>query len=400
MPKSVMLSKNESKSVNTKKRALEVPINSGPLFMYIGETSRSAYERGHEHLKDLEFKRGKSHYLRHAVEHHPTVPPESLKFCMKILSCHKSAFERQIREAVMIDINAGPNLMNSKLEYSRCAIPKMSINLGNNKNQEDPLITKEKSTLEKIKMLYKSENKRTEIETHSEIPNKRARIEDQIIEGDYENDGQTNQEIETLSLVSPNFNHSNKKSKNKDNSNLGTASKVAKSIVPKVKKVPRKKIKLKLSPVKKSSVPKLGTEKRSPAPILATEKRSTNPILAAENGSPDPKLDAENGSTDAETGYMSNCVKSKSISGLHKELVSSPSLKTVKVKALIMNFENNVTNFHQGPKKESLSDAFVTLMNSKGYTQKKTPKRKPKRLLSENTTGKKDTVMDNWLKKF
>ena len=101
---------------------------------------------------------------------------------------------------------------------------------------------------------------------------------------------------------------------------------------------------------------------------------------------------------------MSNCVKSKSISGLHKELVSSPSLKTVKVKALIMNFENNVTNFHQGPKKESLSDAFVTLMNSKGYTQKKTPKktpkRKPKRLLSENTTGKKDTVMDNWLKKF
>ena len=112
------------------------------------------------------------------------------------------------------------------------------------------------------------------------------------------------------------------------------------------------------------------------------------------------KLDAENGSTDAETGYMSNCVKSKSISGLHKELVSSPSLKTVKVKALIMNFENNVTNFHQGPKKESLSDAFVTLMNSKGYAQKKTPKRKPKRLLSENTTGKKDTVMDNWLKKF
>ena len=138
---------------------MEVHTTSGPLFIYIGETSRSAYERGHEHLKDLEFKRGKSHYLRHAVECHPTVPPENLKFYMKILSCHKSAFERQIREAVMIDMNAGPNLMNSRLEYSRCAIPKMSINLGNTKKQEDPLITKERSTLEKIKMLYKSENR-------------------------------------------------------------------------------------------------------------------------------------------------------------------------------------------------------------------------------------------------
>ena len=135
------------------------------------------------------FKRGKSHYLKHAVECHPTVPPENLKFYMKILSCHNSAFERQIREAVMIDMNAGPNLMNSRLEYSRCAIQKRSINLGNTKKQEDPLITKEKSTLEKIKMLYKSENKRTEIETHSEIPSKKVRIEDQIIEGADDNDG-------------------------------------------------------------------------------------------------------------------------------------------------------------------------------------------------------------------
>ena len=101
--------------------------------------------------------------MRHAVEVHPTVPLDKLKFRMKILSCHKSAFERQIREAVLIDMHSGPNLMNSKLEYSRCALPKMSINLGNKKS-EDPIISKEKSTLEKIKFLYKSENKRAESE--------------------------------------------------------------------------------------------------------------------------------------------------------------------------------------------------------------------------------------------
>ena len=41
-----------------------------PAFIYIGETSRSSYERGIEHYKDLEFKRHKSHMLKHAVNHH------------------------------------------------------------------------------------------------------------------------------------------------------------------------------------------------------------------------------------------------------------------------------------------------------------------------------------------
>ena len=80
--------KNEVNFVNStqisKKRCLE-KIENGPLFMYIGETSRSAYERGQEHQKDFQFKRAKSHYLRHAVECHPSVDPKDLKFCMKIL---------------------------------------------------------------------------------------------------------------------------------------------------------------------------------------------------------------------------------------------------------------------------------------------------------------------------
>ena len=79
---------------------------------------------------------------------------------MKILSCHKTAFERQIREAVLIDLNSGPKLMNSKLEYTRCCIPKLSVKLGNKDEKEDPLVSKEKSAVEKIKLLYKGELKR------------------------------------------------------------------------------------------------------------------------------------------------------------------------------------------------------------------------------------------------
>ena len=34
-------------------------------FVYFGETSRSAMERGKEHFKDLQFIRSKSHMLKH-----------------------------------------------------------------------------------------------------------------------------------------------------------------------------------------------------------------------------------------------------------------------------------------------------------------------------------------------
>ena len=38
------------------------------VFRYVGETSRSARERAGEHWKDLEFRRPKSHMLRHVVD--------------------------------------------------------------------------------------------------------------------------------------------------------------------------------------------------------------------------------------------------------------------------------------------------------------------------------------------
>ena len=96
--------------------------------------------------------------------------PDDVDFRIKILTTHKSAFERQIREAVLIEHFAGPLLLNSKMEYNRCSIPKIVMKLGNRENGEDPKITEEKSAIELIKLRYKGENKRerdgqTEIET-------------------------------------------------------------------------------------------------------------------------------------------------------------------------------------------------------------------------------------------
>ena len=140
------------------------------VFRYIGETSRSAWERAEEHWKDLEFKRPKSHMLRHVVEHHQGVEPEKIDFRIQILSSHRSAFERQIREAVLIERYDGQYSMNSKLEYSRTVIPKIKLKMGEKQEKESPRITKEKEIVEKIKILQaefnnKKRNKRTDQHT-------------------------------------------------------------------------------------------------------------------------------------------------------------------------------------------------------------------------------------------
>ena len=129
------------------------------IFRYIGESSRSTYERGSEHKSDLKFRRPKSHLLRHCVEVHENEDPDKIEFGMRMISSHRTAFERQLAEAVMIEKFNGPYLLNSKLEYSRCNIPKMQLKLGENDEKSDPSKEKEKSTIEKIKLKYKKENK-------------------------------------------------------------------------------------------------------------------------------------------------------------------------------------------------------------------------------------------------
>ena len=136
----------------------------------------------------------------------------------------------------------------------------------------------------------------------------------------------------------------------------------------KVKKVPRSKVKLKLSPKVKSPVKKLGAQKRSMSPELSTEIGSPEqdqstiigspaPELGIETGSPDPKLcnnigspspiqGAERGSVipDSETERVSSTSNRGSnslASGLHPDMVDSPSLRPVKIKNIIDNFESN-----------------------------------------------------------
>ena len=126
--------------------------------VYIGETGRSAMERGLEHSKDLEYYRSKSHMLKHIVDKHEDIDPELVEFRMKVIIQHKTAFERQISEAVQIRRNAGPFLLNSKLEYNRCFIPKIVV-----KRDEKPEKADEKSVREVdlVKKIHQLEPRQT-----------------------------------------------------------------------------------------------------------------------------------------------------------------------------------------------------------------------------------------------
>jgi len=95
-------------------------------FKYIGETSRSAHERGEEHLRVLRDLNPGSHFLKHVIQHHME-DPENVEFRMKILTSHFTAFSRQITEAVKINRNKGPFLLNSKSEYNRSSLPNIKV---------------------------------------------------------------------------------------------------------------------------------------------------------------------------------------------------------------------------------------------------------------------------------
>ena len=68
--------------------------------------------------------------LKHFVDQHEGEDFSKRRFAVKVLSYTRSSFERQILESVKLQNNRHHNLLNSKAEYNRCAIPRLSSKLG------------------------------------------------------------------------------------------------------------------------------------------------------------------------------------------------------------------------------------------------------------------------------
>ena len=93
---------------------------------------------------------------------------------MEIVSRHKTAFERQLSEAVEIRRRLGEKLLNSRQEFNRCYIPKIKVKI-NEKEAKNKEIEDENRVKEMIKMM-RSKWRRSENEETEEKPRKRRKI--------------------------------------------------------------------------------------------------------------------------------------------------------------------------------------------------------------------------------
>ena len=96
-----------------------------PPSIYIGETSRSLYERGKEHWRAYHSKQEDSHINKHHLIHHGGVGEPS--FPLSPVRFTKTALTRQIMEAVLVQRWGEEKLLNSKAEFNRSKISRLTL---------------------------------------------------------------------------------------------------------------------------------------------------------------------------------------------------------------------------------------------------------------------------------
>ena len=111
--------------VGSKRKELE-ELKSG-RGIYVGESSRSIYERSKEHQADKEARSEESHQIKHwLTDHQDLMTPPTFKF--RIIQTFQDPMTRQLAEAVRIELR-GAGVLNSKAEYNRIRVPRLRVDL-------------------------------------------------------------------------------------------------------------------------------------------------------------------------------------------------------------------------------------------------------------------------------
>ena len=71
-----------------------------PVYKYVGETSRSAFERSWEYLNCYKSLSDDSYMLKHSLDVHGEEVMSETRYLIKVLKYTRSPFERQVRESV------------------------------------------------------------------------------------------------------------------------------------------------------------------------------------------------------------------------------------------------------------------------------------------------------------
>ena len=130
-------------------------VKMGAPSLYVGETSRSIEERAQEHWGAARRKEEKSHMQKHQIMEHDGAAP---KFIFKLVSSHKTALSRQVKEAVRIRRRGGANnILNSRAEFNRCYIPRLVVEEEDKDSMEQRLVDEEQ-TQQEIKKIMEQDD--------------------------------------------------------------------------------------------------------------------------------------------------------------------------------------------------------------------------------------------------
>ena len=91
--------------------------------LYVGETARSLSERAGEHWDGAMGGKEENHMLEHLSAAHKEEQVPSFRF--KVVKKCKTALERQVREAVRIEMRG--NILNKKGMFNRCKLTRMVV---------------------------------------------------------------------------------------------------------------------------------------------------------------------------------------------------------------------------------------------------------------------------------
>ena len=95
---------------------------------YYGESARTPYLCGREHLRGQAACRDENPLWKHDSVHHLGVKGT---YSMRVLRRHKVPLSRQLHEATEIELSTDKIIMNSKGEYNGVKVPRVTIEVGN-----------------------------------------------------------------------------------------------------------------------------------------------------------------------------------------------------------------------------------------------------------------------------
>ena len=91
-------------------------LQQGVSKVYLGESSRTLFQRSKEHWSAYLGKTEASDLHKHETEHHQQMPAERK---IKVNNYHTKPLRQQIEESVLINNARGGQLLNSKSEMTR-----------------------------------------------------------------------------------------------------------------------------------------------------------------------------------------------------------------------------------------------------------------------------------------